>query len=517
MELAPYYKKLHYFEDKEQTLLLNEASDCVCLMKRITIGDKNVYSYLKDHEHPNLTKIFEIIDDEDCFYVIEEKIDGMTLEEWLDGGRSNREKLTVVDQLCSALAFLHDADPPIIHRDVKPSNIMITTTGAVKLIDYDASKYFKPGESRDTVLIGTKGAAAPEQYGFAQSDQRTDIYALGLIVKELFPGRYKNIIRKATDMNPEYRFRSIREFRLAFRNTHLPFIATAGVVSIAAALLFAFFIFRDTSLRNAAIADIKATVPDLITETSVETEGSTSNTTTEETSEASAISSSEASDMTDTSDVSETIISIEATAVASPDNDVDEEEDEEEEEEEEEETSDDHAPTPVPSSEGTATPSPTPSPTLSPSPTPSPEPTTTPPPTPTPTYQELHDMEVAEAMALIPDIVDEGLPQDYIDEHGFVDGMNANGEYYIYYSLRDMGYSEWTADEAYKNYLSSGHWEDVWENCAYVERTIIEENNLDIDEITLDDLYYGYMTQYDGEFFSWDTMLYAYNFYVKES
>ena len=108
--------------------------------------------------------------------VLEEYIQGKTLDALLSKGMlDEQEKIRIVLNVCDALSFLHSAKIPIIHRDIKPSNIMLTNDGIVKLIDYDAAKVFHRGKNEDTTLIGTVGRAAPEQFGFAQSDARTDV------------------------------------------------------------------------------------------------------------------------------------------------------------------------------------------------------------------------------------------------------------------------------------------------------------------------------------------------------
>lgn len=88
-------------------------------------------------------------------------------------------------ELCEILEKLHSANPPIVHRDIKPSNIIITNYDHVILLDFNAAKYFTDPNTSDTILLGTKGYAAPEQYGFGSSTPQTDIYAVGILLKEL--------------------------------------------------------------------------------------------------------------------------------------------------------------------------------------------------------------------------------------------------------------------------------------------------------------------------------------------
>lgn len=92
--------------------------------------------------------------------------------------------------LCEILEKLHSVTPPIVHRDTKPSNIIITNYEHVVLLDFNAAKYFADTDTADTILLGTKGYAAPEQYGFGSSTPQTDIYALGILLKELVKSLY---------------------------------------------------------------------------------------------------------------------------------------------------------------------------------------------------------------------------------------------------------------------------------------------------------------------------------------
>ena len=126
------------------------------------------------------------------------------------------EMSKVVRSVCNALAVLHTKN--LVHRDVKPENVMICQDGRVVLIDFNASrKIFDVG--KDTVVMGTVGYASPEQLGIAQSDMRTDIYALGVMMnvmltgkhpsKELAKGKAGRIIRKCTNISPEKRYQSV--------------------------------------------------------------------------------------------------------------------------------------------------------------------------------------------------------------------------------------------------------------------------------------------------------------------
>lgn len=116
-------------------------------------------------------------------------------------------------------------DPPIIHRDIKPSNILLTPSDHVILIDFDASREFDAGKPEDTVLLGTREYAAPEQYGFGQSDARSDIYALGVLLNKMLTGTYPRrecpecslgeIITRCTALLSDQRYASVEELKTA--------------------------------------------------------------------------------------------------------------------------------------------------------------------------------------------------------------------------------------------------------------------------------------------------------------
>ena len=190
------------------------------LKKELKYYDKAVFDYLKCNHNRHIPVIFDYYEEDGVLIVTEEKIEGVTLDKYLEEHTlSRKEKIKLIEDLCDGLIFLHNAPVPIIHRDIKASNIMIDNGGVLKIIDYDAAKTYKDGESRDTVLIGTAGAAAPEQYGFAQSDPRTDVYAVGMLMSEIFAGDhiYDSVIAKATNLDPKHRYQSIKSLKMALK------------------------------------------------------------------------------------------------------------------------------------------------------------------------------------------------------------------------------------------------------------------------------------------------------------
>ncbi|HEU5380900.1 MAG TPA: serine/threonine-protein kinase, partial [Ktedonobacteraceae bacterium] len=142
--------------------------------------------------HPNLPRIYDHFTENDRSYLVMDFIEGHTLEEHLEkigGGPLPISKvLGWAEQLCDVLHYLHTQQPPVIFRDLKPSNVMISKSGHIFLIDFGIARIFKPGKQHDTVALGSPGYAAPEQYGKAQSTPRSDIYSLGALLHYLLTG-----------------------------------------------------------------------------------------------------------------------------------------------------------------------------------------------------------------------------------------------------------------------------------------------------------------------------------------
>ena len=143
-------------------------------------------------KHPNLPSIYEQFSEAGRWYLVMDFIEGETLEEHAkkdpQGHLSVKETLQIGIQLCTVLDYLHSRQPPVIFRDLKPSNIMLTPEGNLYLIDFGIARHFKPGQKRDTIALGSPGYAAPEQYGKAQTTARSDIYSLGATLHHLLTG-----------------------------------------------------------------------------------------------------------------------------------------------------------------------------------------------------------------------------------------------------------------------------------------------------------------------------------------
>ena len=162
-------------------------------MIEATAAFQREVSVLSQLDHPNLPHLYEYFQDPGHWYLVMDFIAGETLEEYQSKVPNRRlllsEVLDIGLQLCRVLAYLHSQQPPIIFRDLKPANIMRNHTGQLYLIDFGIARYFKPGQTRDTVALGSPGYAAPEQYGKAQTTPRADIYSLGAVLHQLLTAR----------------------------------------------------------------------------------------------------------------------------------------------------------------------------------------------------------------------------------------------------------------------------------------------------------------------------------------
>src|SRR5579859_237102 len=158
-------------------------------MIEATTAFQREVSVLSQLDHPNLPRVYEYIQNPGHWYLVMDFITGETLEEYQSQAPNGRlllsEVLDIGIQLCIVLDYLHSQQPPIVFRDLKPANIMRTPTGQLYLIDFGIARYFKPGQAKDTVALGSLGYAAPEQYGKAQTTPRADIYSLGAVLHQL--------------------------------------------------------------------------------------------------------------------------------------------------------------------------------------------------------------------------------------------------------------------------------------------------------------------------------------------
>lgn len=209
-------KTIKHSERGSVSLLQNKQNGTRFIFRHYR-GNGEVYRKLVGISCPNLPQIMETAERDGMVAVLEEYIQGDSLAYLLEGALfSHAEARKITMQLCNALWVLHQLGA--VHRDIKPENVMIRGSEAI-LIDFDASRIFKSDTNQDTQILGTTGYAAPEQYGIAQTNERADIYSLGVLLnimltgkhpsKELASGRLGRIVQKCTMVNPEKRYKSV--------------------------------------------------------------------------------------------------------------------------------------------------------------------------------------------------------------------------------------------------------------------------------------------------------------------
>lgn len=222
-----YYRNISVLDEEHAVIVVQHTeTKALYLRKELDNYQIDIFKKLMTAPVPNMPRIVEAVEDAGKLIVIESYITGKTLQQQLDaqGVFPPDKARSICIQLCNIVGRLHAMN--IIHRDIKPDNIILGDDGVLKLLDLDAAKVYKQGESRDTQLIGTREYAAPEQYGFGSSSPATDVYAIGVLLNVLVAGTYpgisltsdpelKAIIQKCTRMEPAERFPSALELRSA--------------------------------------------------------------------------------------------------------------------------------------------------------------------------------------------------------------------------------------------------------------------------------------------------------------
>ena len=257
-------------------------------------GDSAVYEKLMGVCSPYLPAVEFVEQEKDTVRVLEEFIQGDTLSDLLKyNPLSTEQAVLITRQLCTALDELHRLG--IVHRDIKPENIILRGNEAV-LIDFDASRLQKKEGSSDTRIMGTAGYAAPEQYGFNQTDARADIYALGVLFNEMLTGQHPakrlaegpclSVIEKCIEVNVDRRYCGVRELLTALddlaeegdkkkkrQRPNLPGAAAlTGIVLLICVFLLSYVL--DGRKSNSTLHSIDSnTSDDITTETLIETPG----------------------------------------------------------------------------------------------------------------------------------------------------------------------------------------------------------------------------------------------------
>ena len=175
--------------DERLCFVKNIVTDEICIQKIVSLCQKEIYDYLLKNHIPNTPKIYDMIVCDNFIVILCEYIDGMTLTDYLNNiyvKNINFNAKTFYKQINTLCDIINNLQKTkiIIHRDIKPGNILIDKNDNLYLIDFDSAKIYNPSDSEDTHKIGTEKYAAPEQYGFGASNKSTDIFAIGKIISD---------------------------------------------------------------------------------------------------------------------------------------------------------------------------------------------------------------------------------------------------------------------------------------------------------------------------------------------
>ena len=225
---------------------------------------------LKGKDYSLIPRILHCIEDNGETVVVEEYVQGESLLDRI--GRkayfSEHEAESVLLQLCEGLVPIHKQG--IIHRDIKPSNLILQSGGIIRLIDFDVARIFKEHSDEDTMHLGTKGYAPPEQFGYGQTDARSDIYAIGVTMRKSLPEEYcgylAKIFAKCMEIDPNRRYRDMQELRRAvlFRRSLAKWGKMALLTLAIASVMMFYFLSRinvANTLPNVPAAGPKVDTP----------------------------------------------------------------------------------------------------------------------------------------------------------------------------------------------------------------------------------------------------------------
>lgn len=276
------YECLKESEDSSTFLVKETATGILCVLKwgrnrqtEFLRNEMEIMKKMADRKLSGIPKAYRIFEENGEVYLVREYIEGMSLAQMVlqKGGISEAEICRISRKICQIAEQFQNPDEPMIHRDIKPENIVVTPGGEVVFIDFGTMRSYKKDGSRDTFVVGTRGTAAPEQYGYTQTDQRTDVYAIGqtmlYMVSESYEmnqlsecavsRRMKKIIEKACSFEPDKRYGDAAQLRRAVEkcqaNNRKKVYQKAGAVFglIAAGYILAIFSPDGTVIENKRI------------------------------------------------------------------------------------------------------------------------------------------------------------------------------------------------------------------------------------------------------------------------
>lgn len=251
--------------EKGEVWLASDKSGKLVVIKKISLTGLP-YKNLKENPQPIAPKVIYCSEHDGTTLVVEEYLQGESLLERLKQGRyfTEKEAAQILLMLCDGLRPLHEQG--IIHRDIKPSNLILQNGGIIRLIDFDAARTVKEDKNEDTRFLGTKGYAPPEQFGYGQTDERSDIYSVGITIKKMLGKEYRgfltNILDKCIEIDPKKRYVSVIALKrdiLWQRRKFFRYMLSAFFLAVSFGI--AFYLTRLTEVPSTVMDDTVTTEP----------------------------------------------------------------------------------------------------------------------------------------------------------------------------------------------------------------------------------------------------------------
>lgn len=284
------YECLKENEDSATFIVKETVVGIMCVLKwgrhmqeELLRNEMEILEKLADRKLSGIPKAYRIFEENSEVYLVREYIEGTPLAQMVlqKGGIPEAEICRISRKICQTAEQFQNPDNLMIHRDIKPENIVITAGGEAVFIDFGTMRSYKKDGSRDTFVVGTRGTAAPEQYGYTQTDQRTDVYAIGQTMLYMVSESYemdqlsecnisrklKKVIEKACSFEPDKRYTDASELSRAIEkcsqknSRKILWKKTGAAVGlIAAGYILAFLFPGMTEIQNERIAAIDQNV-----------------------------------------------------------------------------------------------------------------------------------------------------------------------------------------------------------------------------------------------------------------
>lgn len=260
------FVEIEQLDKKGKVYIVKDIRDKSIWVKK-EIDEHSLYAYnkIKGNTNINIAYVQNVLRCDEKYFVIEEYVNGVNIADTVDeNGPMELETVQkIMCQVCEGISFLHKNN--VIHRDITPTNVMISVDGAVKIIDLGISRIKKEYKDRDTTIMGTAGYVSPEQFGFTQTDVTSDVYSCGVLMNFMLTGslpdecRYKGkmdyILNCCMQMNPGARYESIEELKnmiICYQTSKKDFLKFPGfrsnktwkkIVSTFVYMICTFFVF----------------------------------------------------------------------------------------------------------------------------------------------------------------------------------------------------------------------------------------------------------------------------------